>query len=382
MKIAITGTKGKTTIMSLVKHVLRELNKNVISVSSTEGIYYNEEFLYNPRMSKYLVREFDRPWDYQVSEATSKLLKYDKYIADDIDIAAYNGIEKHEHLETHYSFENYLNAKKKLFDLISGQNKIGIVNFDDPFAVHILQNFVGNVYKVGTTSNVDYKYDILEQTTEHMRIKIDYFLGTTKILIPMTGSYNAQNAVMSYVILLKAGIKEGLIQKHFKTFPGVPGRFQKIQLRDGRLIIIDYAHSEESLKLVLDNIKQIYPDRTIITIFGCGGDRSWKKRAPMGKTATQNSSFVYITKDNPRSEPQGKIFANILTGITTKNYSVILNRYDAVERALRFRQDPKTIFLIAGKGSEIKNLEGSRTFNMSDEQRVKEACKTLKLQIK
>jgi UDP-N-acetylmuramoyl-L-alanyl-D-glutamate--2,6-diaminopimelate ligase len=382
MKIAITGTKGKTTIMYLIKHVLRSLNKNVIGVSSTEGIFYNEEFLYEPRMSRYLVRKFDRPYDYQVSEATSKLLKYGKYTADDVDIALFNGIEKHEHLETHQTFFNYLTAKKILFDLISGQSKIAIVNQDDAYHTHILKDYKGQVNYIGTTDNATYKYTILEQQADSMRIKIDYFTGSTKLLVPFSGKYNAQNTTMAFVSLIKSGISIEEIVKHLQTFPGVPGRFQKIELRDGRLIIIDYAHSEESLQLVLNHIKEVYPERPIITVFGCGGDRASQKRPQMGKVATEESKFVYITRDNPRSEQQSLIFNDIVRGIKKSNFSIIKNRYEAVKAAIRFKTDPKTVILIAGKGSESKNIEDGREFHMTDEERVKQACKDLNIYIK
>ena len=382
MNIAITGTKGKTTIMYLIKHVLRALNKNVIGVSSTEGVFYNEEFLYEPKMSQYLIREFDRPYDYQVSEATSKLLKYGKYKSDDIDIALFNGIEKHEHLETHHTFFNYLTAKKLLFDLISGQGKNAIVNQDDAYHTHILKDYKGIVSYVGVSNEATYQYMISEQTPNSMKVKIIHFLGTEELILPFSGKYNAQNATMAYVSLIKAGISTEDIIRYFQTFPGVPGRFQKIELHDGRLIIIDYAHSEESLQLVLNHIQEVYPERPIITIFGCGGDRASQKRPQMGKVATEESKFVYITRDNPRSEQQSLIFNDIVRGIKKSNFSIIKNRYEAVKAALRFKTDPSTIILLAGKGSELKNIEDGREFIMSDEQRVKQACKDLNIYIK
>lgn len=371
--IAITGTKGKTTILYILDFVFREFNSNVYRISSTEGIYYNNEFIENSNISSYF-RYFNNVYDYYLTEATSKMLsinKYDDYLAD---VGIYTGIEKNEHIDYHSGFDGYLSAKKKLFSLIK-QNGFIVINNNDEYANLVTEDYNGKIVFVHDANVVPleddvYNYTIISISEDFMLFKIYYKNFDIDIKTKLLGKYNALNLTIAFATLSKLGFNKILIKTCLEQFNGIKGRFEKINLIDERKIIIDYAHTERSLKFIIENIKNIYNNSNLVTVFGCGGNRSTEKRGPMGKIATELSNFVILTDDNPRTENPDDIIKDIESGIITINYEVIHDRTEAIEKAIITYRQPGTIILIAGKGSEKNNIFDKFEYELTDRNRI------------
>lgn len=355
-KIAITGTKGKTTILSLIEHGILSLSPEakVISSSSTEGMFYNKKFIRQPNNKEYL-SNFDSDGnnlvhDYFISEATSFMLYIGAYETHNPSIAIYTGIEENEHLDFHFNFKNYLNAKKVLFDLLS-KNSIAIVNADDKYVDDILRDCKSNtIIKYGSYAEADYIISVEKVSYRSMKFSITHEKDSACFESKILGKYNAYNITAAYIALINMGFQKSKAAKYLSQFKGVPGRYERYYLPGNRIVIIDYAHTPGSLQKVIELTKKIYKGKKVVIIFGCGGDRAKEKRPLMGKCATESADFVYITSDNPRTENSSNIIENIKKGIIKNNYEVILDRKEAVIKAVKDNEN--AVIVLAGKGSE------------------------------
>jgi len=371
--IAITGTKGKTTTMYILDYVIREFNNNTYKVSSTEGIFYNDELLEKVNANNYF-KYFNNNCDYYLTEATSKMLDSNYYESRLVDVGIYTGIENNEHIDIHNGFDGYLTAKKKLFNLIKEDGFV-VVNGDDKYIYEVMDNYSGKVIYVHYSNDIPLESDVFNFTDISISKDIMLFNINTKdfsitIKTKLLGKYNALNLTMAFATLHKLGFNKILLAMCIQEFSGIKGRFERIKLIDERIVIIDYAHTENSLKFVLENIRNIYGDNKLITVFGCGGDRTKDKRGLMGKIATELSDYVILTDDNPRNENPDDIIENIKTGIIKSNYEIIHDRKDAIEHAIIKFREPGTIILVAGKGSETDNIFNTLEFELSDYERI------------
>ncbi len=342
-KIAITGSKGKTTILFLLQHVFRNLDKNVLRISPNEDAFYNEQFLRVPEYEGYL-DEVSFTTDYKISEACSSILEKDIYENENNDIGVYTGIEEFEHSETHGNFENYLKAKKKIAEC----SKVLVVNNDDEHWQEIVKDFEGKVITVGTR-NADFRYSVLSKSSDKMVIQLSFYDMLIELDTFLLGEYNALNVTLAFAVLVELGLINSIFM--MSSFKGVAGRFERIKMHNG-MCIIDYAHTHKSLEYVINNIRDIYQNKKIVTIFGCGGERGKEKRPLMGKVAYELSDYIIITSDNSRSEDKKEILADIENGFTGSNYYVITEREDAVEFAVNIFDKEDWIILLAGKGNE------------------------------
>jgi len=264
-----------------------------------------------------------------------------------------------DHLDFHENFENYLNAKKILFDSLN-QSAIGVYNLDDKNSSLLIKDSRAKLFSYGMSSNADFilkdiKYDLNGTNFIIERNGYKYQANTT-----LVGEFNAYNAGAAFAVTVLLGIDEEKAVEGIKNTRQVSGRFEIIG-EGSKRVIVDYSHTADSLEKTLLAIKKIVKDENpVYTVFGCGGNRDKTKRPVMGRIAAQYSKKAIITSDNPRFEDPLEIINEIKKGITSDNYEIIENREEAIKKAIEISEE-NAVILVAGKGHEsYQEIKGVR----------------------
>ncbi len=265
----------------------------------------------------------------------------------------------HDHLDYHKNFSAYRDIKKLFFDSLP-KSAFALVNIDDKNGTIMLQNTVAKKYTYALKTMANYKAKILENQFSGLLLNIDSNEVWTKLI----GSFNAYNLLAVYGVsnLLGVDVTESLI--YISKLDSVDGRFQHFVSEGGITVVIDYAHTPDALKNVLETINDIRKENEhIITVVGCGGDRDKAKRPVMGRIASQLSTQVIFTSDNPRSEDPQAIINDIESGVESQNFKKtlsVLDREQAIKTAVKLSKKG-TIILVAGKGHETyQEIKGVR----------------------
>jgi UDP-N-acetylmuramoyl-L-alanyl-D-glutamate--2,6-diaminopimelate ligase len=264
-----------------------------------------------------------------------------------------------DHLDFHGSFESYFKAKKILFDNLAPESFV-ICNADDNHGRSIVKDSKAKVFYYGTSSYTDFRmkdiqFDLSGTSFEILYNKNKYIVSTS-----LAGEFNAYNACAAFAGSVLMGINEEEASIGIRTTKHVPGRFEIIT-NGNKKVIIDYSHTADSLRKALEAIKKINKDNNPdYTVFGCGGNRDKTKRPVMGKIASELSSKVFVTSDNPRFEDPLSIINEIKNGISGNNFEIVENREEAIKKAIEDTESGAVI-LIAGKGHEnYQEIKGIR----------------------
>jgi UDP-N-acetylmuramoyl-L-alanyl-D-glutamate--2,6-diaminopimelate ligase len=385
--IGVTGTNGKTTITSLINHVLQTIGKKT-GLIGTNGNYINKRFIKTEHttpesveLNKLLNEMVNDEVEYAVMEVSSHSLALSRVYGVEFDTVVFTNLTP-EHMDMHNTMDEYFAAKRILFDSLKRINDKGtrtaaIYNCDDSFGEKIVASTEGERISYGfgcgafTAKNLkmDFEgmsFDVLVPRNND---------GTEKIHIKtkLTGRFNAYNILAAIAALKNTGISYSDIVESIKSFSPVDGRFNPVRLQNGAAAIIDYSHTPDSLLKAISTIREILDENKskgkIITVFGCGGNRDKTKRPLMGKIASENSNEVIITSDNPRDEDPMAIIGEVKTGITCDNYSVEENRELAIKKAVEMSKKGDVI-LVAGKGHETyQEIKGVK-YHLSDKEIV------------
>jgi UDP-N-acetylmuramyl-tripeptide synthetase len=288
----------------------------------------------------------DSGCDVVVMEVSSHALSLDRVYGSAFDIGVFTNLSE-DHLDFHKTFDNYLEAKAKLFTM----TKEAFINVDDMYARKLMTMITCPITTYGIDNNpfVGARDIIITNTYSDFKISMNRILQRIKVPIP--GRFTVYNALAAICVTAKLGATvEAMIQglEEIK----IPGRSEIVPNTRDFVIMVDYAHTPASLEGILKAVKS-YTRGRVICVFGCGGDRDPFKRPMMGEIAGRLSDLVIITSDNPRSEDPAKIIADIKEGIdkTKCEYKIIQNRKKAIEHAIR-RAKRNDIVVIAGKGHE------------------------------
>jgi UDP-N-acetylmuramoyl-L-alanyl-D-glutamate--2,6-diaminopimelate ligase len=362
--IGITGTNGKTTSTFILKNILQGAGYKtglVGTIANYVGEQKIDSKLTTPEsndLNKFFYEMIESGCSHAVMEVSSHSLILNRVYGLDFSVAIFSNITS-DHLDFHQTFEEYLKAKKILFDDLSNDS-FAIINSDDTSSKEIVKDSKAKIVTYGMTANSDYRikdirYDLngTEFTITHN--KVDYIISTSLI-----GTFNAYNATSAFATAHSLGIDESKIMKGIKSSPQVPGRFEVLGTGKKK-VIVDYSHTADSLEKALQAIREIVKgNNQVVTVFGCGGDRDKTKRPTMGKVASELSDDVFVTSDNPRTENPFEIIEDIKKGISKNNFEVEENREAAIEKAISNSNDDAVI-LIAGKGHEnYQEINGVR----------------------
>jgi UDP-N-acetylmuramoyl-L-alanyl-D-glutamate--2,6-diaminopimelate ligase len=379
--IGITGTNGKTTTATLLYKLFMAMGERS-GLLSTVVIMIGEDEMpatHTTPDAKQLHATFKKMADagcqYCFMEVSSHALVQKRVAGIKFAGAVFTNIT-HDHLDYHLTFKNYLEAKKLLFDGL-GEDAFGLVNADDKNGLVMLQNCKGRRLSYSLNRMADYKGRIIENTFEGLLLN----LNDREAWFRLIGSFNAYNLLAVFGVAKEMGLDEDGFLEELSNIDGVNGRFQTISsLQRTRTAIVDYAHTPDALKNVLETIRDIRQgEGKIITVVGCGGNRDASKRPVMAEIAARLSDQVVLTSDNPRDEEPAEILAQMMTGVPITGRRKVMsieNRKEAIAVACRLAQ-PHDIILVAGKGHETyQEIKGVK-HPFDDRQVLAETFKTL-----
>ncbi|GAA1961623.1 UDP-N-acetylmuramoyl-L-alanyl-D-glutamate--2,6-diaminopimelate ligase [Kitasatospora viridis] len=376
--IAVTGTNGKTSVAYMLEAVLRSLGQRV-GVIGTGGPRLDGRPVpvatstvttpQAPELQEILRHLADRGTDTVVLEASSTALLQHRTDDCAIDIGVFTNLTP-DHLEDHGSMAAYQDAKMRLFD---GQCALAVANADDPVSARIRQLMPHATLTFSTEGNAaDFTATDIETTATGSTFTVHHAGRAHPFRLPLPGRFAVANALAATAALGAAGHGLPETAAALAALAPIPGRFETHRTRGGAVVVVDYAHSTDSLEQVLTTIRGFATGR-VTTVFGCGGDRDTTKRAPMARVAAEHSDSVVITTDNPRTEDPEAILDQIEAGLTgtPTPHRRIADRRAAIAYALA-AAGPEDVVLVAGKGAETYQLVGDRRLPFADMAVVRE----------
>ncbi|WP_310991139.1 UDP-N-acetylmuramoyl-L-alanyl-D-glutamate--2,6-diaminopimelate ligase [Aequorivita marina] len=362
--VGITGTNGKTTISSLLYQLFKKAGLAAGLLSTVKIMVDETEYktsLTTPdslTINKYLREMVDAGVEFCFMEVSSHGIHQKRTEALEFVGGIYTNLS-HDHLDYHKDFAEYRDIKKTFFDQLP-KTAFALVNADDKNGAIMLQNTKAKKHTYALKSYADYKAQILESQFTGQLLKIN----NQDVWVKLIGDFNAYNLLAIYGASQLLGLKELEVLQILSTLESVDGRFQYLISEKKVAAIVDYAHTPDALKNVLETINSIRTgNEEVITVVGCGGDRDATKRPIMGSIASSLSTKVVFTSDNPRTENPDKIIEQIETGVPAEHYKktiAITNRKEAIKAACQMAQE-NDIILIAGKGHETyQDVNGER----------------------
>ncbi len=381
--IGVTGTKWKTTTTNLIAQWLQKSWKKV-AMFSTVNISINGEVEdNNMKMTtpspfflwSWLRDARDAGCEYAVIETSSHALYYHRVHGLRYDAAVLTNIAQ-DHLDLHKTMDNYVDTKMQLFrnlyknGIKKWTRKVGVVNIDSEYSDRFLSRdiVVDNLYTVWFSPSAQIRAENVTNTdftTEFdVRIPSNQFHLTSRL----PGNFNISNILCAVAILMSQKIDITTIQALIAEFACVPGRLEEIVNTRGAKIYVDYAHTEDSLRSVLDTLRQISTTQRIITVFGATGDRDRTKRPKMGKVVDDLSDLVILTDDDTYTEDSLRIIRDVSEGITRREgdgFWIIPSREDAIRTACIMLR-PGDVLIVAGKGAETVQVTQKWSIKWND----------------
>ena len=378
--IGVTGTNGKTTIATLLYQLFKKSGYKVGLLSTVKIYVDNKEHKATHTtpdsltINKFLKEMNTEGVEFCFMEVSSHGIHQNRTKGLHFVGGIFTNLS-HDHLDYHNTFAEYRNVKKSFFDELP-KKAFALVNIDDKNGLVMLQNTKAKKYSYALKTHADFKAKILENQMGGLLLK----LNENEVWTQLIGSFNAYNLVAIYGVANLLGLENDEILKLISELESVSGRFQYIISEEKVTAIIDYAHTPDALKNVLETITNIRTNNEeLITVIGCGGDRDKTKRPKMGQIAASMSNKVIFTNDNPRSEDPEQIINDIEKGVEPQHFKktlTILDRKQAIKTACQMAK-PNDIILIAGKGHETyQEIKGER-FDFDDFKITKEYLKQL-----
>lgn len=371
--IGITGTKGKTTTTYMIKEILEKAGKKVGLIGTIETEIAGKKIKNNDRttpesleLQKLLDNMVKAGVEIAVMEVSSQSLKLHRVTGCTFDMVVFtNFAEDHISPNEHPSMEDYLESKLKIFSMC----KQAIVNADDLQGCKMQKRFPElqiTTYGIDNWANLLAKDITITNSYVDFKIKLTDKNERVKTCIP--GRFSVYNSLASICIAQKYGINSEIIKQALLEVR-VPGRSEMVDNKLELPIMIDYAHTPESLQNILSAVK-IYTRSRVISVFGCGGNRDSAKRPLMGEVSGKTADYTIITSDNPRNENPEEIAEQIEKGIkkTKGKYEVIIDRKEAIKKAIKMA-NKRDIIVLAGKGHELEQeINGEK--NPFDERKI------------
>jgi UDP-N-acetylmuramoyl-L-alanyl-D-glutamate--2,6-diaminopimelate ligase len=373
----VTGTNGKSTIVSLLKQMFDGLGFKTGLLSTIKNVVVDEEFISthttpNPvELNMLLAKMVDAGCSYAFMEVSSHAIDQERTAGLDFDIAIFTNIS-HDHLNYHGDMKSYIATKKRLFDNLK-KSAFAIVNIDDKRGSVMVQNTKAKVITYALQTMADYKGKILEQDLIGTMLKIN----SSEVHSRIVGRFNAENLLAVYACGDLFDIAEFELLTQISVLKPAEGRFELIyDKKKGISALVDYAHTPDALKKVLETIVETKNRAAkIITVIGCGGDRDKTKRPKMARIGAGFSDQLILTSDNPRTENPARILEEMEAGLEEKdNVLVIEDRKQAIKTACRLATNGD-IILVAGKGHEKYQEINGVKIPFDDKEILKEELK-------
>ncbi len=379
--VGVTGTNGKTTTTYLLESMLRRAGETPCVVGTISSRIGDESLQLErttpeaPDLAAILDRAAGRGCRYAVMEVSSHALDRLRVYGFSFRTAIFTNLTR-DHLDYHRDFESYYAAKRRLF-LPEGvpPPPTAVINADDQWGRRLASEARSRILTYGLGANAEIRAERLEFDFSGTRMTVN--LGGRKLDLTsrLVGRANAYNILAAAAAAFDLGFDPEIIRLGIADLAAVPGRFEKIDCGQPFLVIVDYAHTDDALRNLLEIVRALKP-RRVITLFGCGGDRDRTKRPLMGEVAGRMSDLVVATSDNPRSEDPEAILDEIEVGLkrASANYVRIADRREAIAYALGAAGAGDAV-VIAGKGHEKVQVLKDKVIPFDDAQ---VACELLK----
>jgi UDP-N-acetylmuramoyl-L-alanyl-D-glutamate--2,6-diaminopimelate ligase len=379
--VGITGTNGKTTTAFLVRQLLESAGvqtgllgtvKRVVGGAAEEVERTTPEAIDLQATFRRMVEGGDRACAMEVSSHALALRRVDGIR---FGVAAFTNLTQ-DHLDFHADMDDYFLAKRRLFE--SGRSERGVINLDDPYGDRLAAEFEALTFSARGDERADYRALEPSFGPSGARFRCLAPDGEAEVALPLPGRFNIENALCAIACASALGIALADAVAALASADRVPGRFEPVDEGQPFAVIVDYAHTPDSLENVLEAARQL-TDRRVICVFGCGGDRDREKRPLMGEIAARFADLAVVTSDNPRSEDPLAIVAEIRAGMAEGSAEIEVepDRRAAIALALEAAGGGDTV-VIAGKGHEQgQEFEGGRKIAFDDRDVAREELRRL-----
>ena len=367
--VGVTGTNGKTTVATLLYQLYKNLGYPA-GLISTIDIRIDDEILPTKNttpglleLQKLLARMRDAGIQHVFMEVSSHGIAQGRIQGLTFSGGIFTNLSR-DHLDYHGDMAAYRDTKKRFFDMLR-PDAFALTNADDKNGPFMVQNTLARVKTYGILRPADFKAAVLEEGLDGMLLEIN----GRQFYTPMIGLFNAYNLTAVYGAAVSAGEDPEEVLVKLSGLKGAPGRIERIVSPDGKVGVVDYAHTPDALDNVLRTLrKSAGPGSRIITVVGAGGDRDKGKRPLMGKIAARGSDWLILTSDNPRTEDPQQILDQMQEGIPQEwQYKTlsIPDREQAIKAAVMYAR-PGDVILVAGKGHEDYQIIGTEKLPFSD----------------
>ncbi len=378
--VGITGTNGKTTTVTLLYHMFRNLGYEcglLSTIANYVGTRRSEtaNTTADPITINSLMAEMvEAGCQYCFMEVSSIGIEQDRTAGLEFKVGIFSNLT-HDHLDYHKTFAEYLRCKKLFFDGLR-KDAVAIINADDKNGPVMVQNCNAKVVTYSCRGVADHSCRVLEESFEGMLLRIDGTEAWTKL----TGRHNAYNILAIYCTALALGTPADEALLAISKLDSAPGRLETLRGPRDLAVVIDYAHTPDALENVLETLRAICPERELVCLFGCGGDRDRSKRPEMAAIAEKLADRIFVTSDNCRTEDPDAIIEEIKTGFSKAGLLkavCITDRKEAIKAAITLAKPSSTI-LIAGKGHETYQIIGTTKHHFDEREIVNEIFELIK----
>jgi UDP-N-acetylmuramoyl-L-alanyl-D-glutamate--2,6-diaminopimelate ligase len=372
--VGITGTNGKTTTTYIVDSIMRAAG-HVTGIIGTVEVRVRDERMPAARttpesrdLQELLATMRSAGVESVAMEVSSHAIDLKRVVGIRFAVAAFTNLTQ-DHLDYHKTLEEYWAVKKRLFT--DHEVEARVVNVDDAFGAEIASEIPG-VLTVGRSPNASLRAEEEAHGANGSEFDLVFNRQRLRVRVPLPGAHNVENALVAAGCALSLGIDLSTIAAGIESCPQVPGRLERIDEGQPFSVLVDYAHTPDSLAKAIEAVREVTPGRVIV-VFGCGGDRDREKRPLMGAAAGSRADLVVVTSDNPRSEDPVGIVLQIEDGLraTGARYELEVDRRSAIRAALT-QAKPGDAVLIAGKGHEDYQIFSDRTIHFDDREVARE----------
>lgn len=374
--VGITGTNGKTTVSFMLREIFHAAGKRP-GLIGTVRYEIGDRVLpaarttpESPDVQSMLAQMQRSGCDSVIMEVSSHALDQYRVAGIEFDAAIFTNLTQ-DHLDYHGTLENYFEVKSRLFSQICGQ---AIVNRDDAWGRRLIDECCRETPCLCYGFHEDSAVRGFDAQTDAngSRMRVESPWGEVEISLQLIGRYNLSNALAAFAAAASLGVPVDVIARALSSMENVPGRLEAIPGRKGKRVYVDYAHTDDALRNVLEALREITLGKLVV-VFGCGGNRDRGKRQLMGEVASKLADYAIITNDNPRTEIPEKIAADIAGGFDSdRKYEVVLDRRAAITRGIEL-VGKKDVLLVAGKGHETTQEFDGAIVPFDDRETVREA---------
>ena len=373
--IAITGTNGKTSSAYFLYNILKNSGKRCGLISTVECLVDGERIDINgggsvtdvcsqmttPDSEKlnYIYKKMkESNVKFVIIEASSHALEQNRLEGIEIDIGVFTNLSR-EHLDYHKDMEAYFKAKEKLFKMC----KRCLINIDDPYGLRLMNSYEGKSYGYSAISQADYFATDIMLNESGATYDLNCSKGVKKIKLNVIALHNVYNSLAAIGSASLLGVDIEHIADGIEKTTYIKGRLERYKNKN---IYIDYAHTPIAMKNVIDSVRAIWPQKRLVVLFGCGGDRDKGKRKEMGKISSQMADYTVITSDNSRNESKDDIIKEIICGVEKGSlYEIIADRREAIIKTAENLKE-NDVLLLLGKGHEEYEITGNKKVEFSE----------------